>query len=131
MFHTQVADADDPVYNSVKNNNFEPVVATFKIETMSDDSSSIVIDASGLYTSDIPLLSGMSSFQRRNFQVRRLDGSRTFIERMASYPENLEVRHVLTYDAANPPDDATTGTISLEMNQSMILLPKSLYTSKS
>lgn len=129
--YSSVADADDPVYNSVKNNNFEPVVETFKIEAMSDDSSSIVIDASGLYTSDIPLLSGLSSFQRRNFQVRRLDGSRTFIERMASYPENLEVRHVLTYDAASPPDDATTGTISLEMNQSMILLPEEPHTPRN
>ena len=121
--YSSVADEDDPVYKSVRNNNFEPVIYTFKIEALNEDTTGVVIDVSKLYTSDIPLLSGLSSFQRRNFQVRRLDGSRSFIERMASYPENLEVRHVLTYDAGNPPDDRTTGTISLEVNQSMILLP--------
>lgn len=122
--YSSVADEDDPVYKSVQNNNFEPVIYSFKIEADGTDSTGLVFDATKLYTSDIPLLSGLSSFQRRNFQVRRLDGSRSFIERMASYPENLEVRHVLTYDAGSPPDDQNTGTISLEVNQSMILLPE-------
>lgn len=121
---SSVANEDDPIYKSVVNNNFEPVVYSFDIEADATDSTGLLIDVTKLYTSDVPLLSGMSSFQRRNFQVRRLDGSRSFIERMASYPENLEVRHVLTYDAGNPPADAVTGTISLEVNQSMILLPE-------
>lgn len=121
---SSVADPDDPIYKSVVNNNFEPVVYSFKIEADATDSTGLLIDATKLFTTDIPLLGGMSAGQRRNFQVRRLDGSRSFIERMASYPENLEVRHVLTYDAGNPPADAVTGTLSLEVNQSMILLPE-------
>lgn len=121
--YSSVADEDDPVYKSVQNNNFEPVIYSFKIEADRTDSTGLVFDVTKLYTSDIPLLSGLSSFQRRNFQVRRLDGSRSFVEGMTSYPENLEVRHVLTYDAGSPPDDQNTGTISLEVNQSMILLP--------
>jgi hypothetical protein len=121
--YESVADPDDPIYESVKNNNFEPVIAKFDIEALNEDSSGVVIEVNDLYTSDVALLSGLSSFQRRNFGVRRLDGSRTFIDRMASYPENLEVRHVLTYDASEAPDDESTNTISLEMNQSMILLP--------
>lgn len=121
--YSSVADEDDPVYKSVKNNNFEPVIYSFKIDVEKTDSTGLVFDATKLYTTDVTLLSGLSSGQRRNFQVRRLDGSRSFIERMASYPENLEVRHVLTYDAGSPPDDGATGTISLEVNQSMILLP--------
>ncbi len=121
--YSSVADEEDPIYKSVRNNNFEPVVYTFKIEANNEDTTGIVIEATKLYTSDIALISGLSSFQRRNFQVRRLDGSRSFVERMTSYPKNLEVRHVLTYDASNPPDNRSTNTISLEVNQSMILLP--------
>ena len=121
---SSVADENDPIYKSLRNNNFEPVVYSFKIEADGTDSTGIVIESTDLYTNDVPLLSGLSSGQRRNFQVRRLDGSRSFIERMASYPKNLEVRHVLTYDSQNPPDDDETGTISLEVNQSMILLPE-------
>lgn len=122
--YSSVADEEDPVYKSVRNNNFEPVIYTFKIEADATDSTGLVFDATKLYTSDVALLSGLSSFQRRNFQVRRLDASRSFVERMASYPKNLEVRHVLTYDAGSPPDDGVTNTISLEVNQSMLLLPE-------
>ncbi|MFY0684027.1 MAG: zinc-dependent metalloprotease [Balneola sp.] len=121
--YSSVANEDDPIYKSVKNNNFEPVIHSFKIEANNEDSSGIVIDVTSLYTSDVALISGLSSGQRKNFQVRRLDGSRSFVDRVSSYPENIEVRHVLTYDAANPPDNGSTNTISLEMNQSMILLP--------
>lgn len=121
---SSVADLEDPVYNSVKNNNFEPVVFSFPIEALSKDSSGVVIEVSKLYTTDVALLGGLNDGQRRAFQVRRLDGSRTFIQRMASYPENLEVRHVLTYDAGNAPDNGQTNTISLEVNQSMIMLPE-------
>lgn len=121
---SSVADEEDPIYKSVVNNNFEPVVYSFDIEAEATDSTGLLIDVTKLFTTDVPLLSGMSSGQRSRFQVRRLDGNRSFIERMASYPENLEVRHVLTYDASRPPADAVTGTISLEVNQSMILLPE-------
>ncbi len=122
--YSSVANEEDPIYESVRNNNFEPVIYTFKIEADATDSTGLVFEATKLFTSDVALLSGMSSFQRRNFQVRRLDGSRSFVERMASYPKNLEVRHVLTYDAGSPPDDGVTNTISLEVNQSMLLLPE-------
>jgi hypothetical protein len=128
---SSVADEDDPVYKSVRNNNFEPVIYTFEIAADKTDSTGLVFDVTKLYTSDIPLLSGLSSFQRRNFQVRRLDGNRSFVERMASYPKNVEVRHVLTYDAGSPPDDGATGTISLEVNQSMLLLPEEPVTPRN
>lgn len=122
--YSSVADEEDPIYKSLQNNNFEPVVYSFKLQVDGTDSTGLVFDVTDLYTKDVPLISGLSSGQRRNFQVRRLDGSRSFVEKMSSYPENLEVRHVLTYDAGSPPDDAATGTISLEVNQSMILLPE-------
>jgi hypothetical protein len=35
----------------------------------------------------------------------------------------VDVRHTLTYEAGQPPSDAGTGTISMQMHQSMVLLP--------
>jgi hypothetical protein len=122
--YSSVANEEDPIYESVRNNNFEPVVHSFGIEALGEDSTSVVIDVSDFYTSDIKLLSGLRDSQRRQFQVRRLDGSRSFIDSVRSYPENIEVRHVQTYDAGNPPADQETGTLSLEVNQSMVLLPE-------
>ncbi|MFP4093034.1 MAG: zinc-dependent metalloprotease [Cyclobacteriaceae bacterium] len=122
--YTNVADMDEPIYQSVKNNNFEPVIHSFKIKTISKDSSAAVIEVGDFFTSDVALISALSDSQRKNFKVKRLDGSRSFVEYIHSYPENVEVRHVLTYDADSPPDDEASGTLSLEMNQSMIVLPE-------
>lgn len=122
--YSSVANPDEPVYESVRNNNFEPVVFTFDIEALSEDSSAVVINASRLFTTDVALLSGLTSFQRQNFQVRRLDERRSFIEDISSYPTNIEVRHVQTFDAGSPPDNRETSTLSIEVNQSMILLPE-------
>ena len=53
-----------------------------------------------------------------------MDGDRSFINYARSYPLNVDVRHTITYEAGAPPSDAKTGTISMEMHQSMVLLPE-------
>ncbi len=111
-----------PIAEAVRNSNFEPVIASFDIEALNKDSTSVVIDVTKLYTTDIPSL-GLPKSAREEYKVRRLDDDRSFLNRAASYPENIEVRSVLTYDAAEPPSQSSTGTISLEMNHSMVLLP--------
>ncbi|WP_290874989.1 zinc-dependent metalloprotease [Gracilimonas sp.] len=113
-----------PIYKSVKANNFAPIIAAFPIETISEDSSSIVIEMTDFFTSDIEAISGAISFLRREYQVRRLDGDRSYIESAKSFPENIEIRHVLTYNAGNPPSDEQTATLSMLMSQSMVLLPE-------
>ncbi len=122
--YSDVADFDQPIYNAVRNNNFEPIIEKFDIEAISKDSSGYVIQVDKFFLSDVPLLSGFSSRQRSQFGVRRLDGGRSFIDHIHSYPENVEVRHLMTYEATSPPDREETGTITLWMNQSMIILPE-------
>ena len=52
--YNSVASFDDPIYESVRNNNFEPIIERFKIETMNGDSSAVVIDVSKFFISDVP-----------------------------------------------------------------------------
>ena len=47
-----------------------------------------------------------------------------FIQEMRSFPENIFVKHVLTYTGSNLPDNQITGTLSVEMTQNMVLLPE-------
>ncbi|MCP9290139.1 zinc-dependent metalloprotease [Gracilimonas sediminicola] len=122
--YNAVASDTLPIYKSVKANNFAPILAAFPIETIGKDSASVVIEMTEFFTSDIEAISGAISFLRRQYQVRRLDGNRTYIESAKSFPKNIEVRHVLTYDAGNPPSDQGTNTLSMLMNQSMVLLPE-------
>ncbi len=121
---SQVADESEPISESVVRNNFFPILAAFDIETEGPDGDTVVIDVTDFYADDTPALSGLSRQQRSNYGVRRLDTARSFINYARSYPINVDVRHTLTYDATEPPADANTGTISMEMHQSMILLPE-------
>jgi hypothetical protein len=111
-----------PIAQAVRNSNFEPVVASFAIEALNEDSTAVVIDVTKLYTTDVAPL-GLPKGRREAYKVSRLDDDRSFLERAASYPENIEVRSVLTYNASEPPSQSSTGTISLEMAHSMVLLP--------
>ena len=118
-----VADDTLAIAASVEANYFAPILASWDIEARGADSTSSVIDVTDFFEGDTPAISGLSSAQRRTYQVRRLDGDRSFIGRVRSYPLNVNVRHTLTYDAGAPPSDARANTVSLEMNQSLVLLP--------
>jgi len=122
-----VADPALPVSESVKRNNFEPVIALFDLATLSKDSSGLVFDASALFNTDIPMLGPLSKAERRSFEITSLDAKRSYITSAKSYPQNTEVRHVLTFNGNNLPDNALTNTLSIEMNQSFILLPEKIW----
>ncbi|MFY0602842.1 MAG: zinc-dependent metalloprotease [Flavobacteriaceae bacterium] len=121
--HNVVADTVLPVHKAVVNSNFEPILFSFPIKAFSKDSTATVIDATKLYSTDVKPL-GFPQSRRRAFQISRMDNSRSYIERMSSYPQNIEVRHVKTYFSNRPPSNGSVGSISLEMSNSMILLPK-------
>ncbi len=118
-----VADEDEPIYTSVKNNNFEPIIQTFDLETMKDDSSAFVIKVNSFFSDDIPMIGALRDAERKRFKIKGIDKSRSLIMSIKSFPQNVEVRHILTYKGDELPDNQLTGTLSIEMNQSMILLP--------
>ncbi len=121
--YNSVADEDLPIYQSVVNNNFEPIIHSFDIETMGPDSSSYVVDIKGFFTSDVPMIGALTERQRKNFKIKSVDKSRSVISWVKAFPQNVEVRHILTYTGTELPDNQLTGSLSIEMNQSMILLP--------
>jgi len=118
-----VADDSLPIHASVVSNNFAPILAAFPIQAFSPDSTALVLDVTEFYKGDTPAISGVTAAQRRTYQVRRLDTARSFINWARSFPLNVNVRHTQTFDAGAPPSDAEASTISLEMNQSLVLLP--------
>jgi len=113
-----------PVHEAVINSNFEPVLYSFDVKTIKKDSvnPATVIAINELFEKDVNAL-GMPEGYRKQFKVSRLDDSRSFIESIKSYPLNIEARHVKTYVASNAPSNGSLGSISIEINNSMILLP--------
>lgn len=123
--HDVVAADSLPVHEAVVNSNFEPVLYAFDIQAFKKDSlnPATVIEVDDIFTKDTKAF-GMPDSYRKRYKVSRLDDSRSFIENIRSYPLNVEARHVKTYLASNPPSNGSLGSISIEINNSMVLLPK-------
>lgn len=121
--YNAVANDSLPINISVKANNYEPILFAFDIAAFSKDSSAVVIDVTKFYTSDVKAISGLSSSMRETYKVRNLDESRSFVTSAKSFPLNIEIIQDFTYNASKPPMLPATETISLQMNQSMVLLP--------
>jgi len=114
-----------PVHEAVVNSNFEPVLYTFPIKAFSVDSTATVIEVTDLFNKDVKAL-GLPASSRKRYKVTRLESEKSFIENIKSYPKNIEARHVKTYAASEAPSNSSTGTISIEINNSMVLLPDNL-----
>lgn len=121
--HNIVASDSLPISEAVLNSNFEPILYSFKIESKGIDSISTLIDVTKLFNEDVKPL-GFPESRRKGYKISSLNSKKSFIESIKSYPENIESRHVKTYNSSSPPSNSSTGTISLEINNSMILLPK-------
>lgn len=124
IISTVVTAADSlPIAEAVDNSNFAPILASFPIKALSKDSSGVVIEATNMLTKDVKPL-GFPQRYRTQYRVTRLDNERSYVERVSSYPENIELRHVKTYFANNSPSSSADGSISIMMSNSMILLPE-------
>ncbi len=122
--YNSVANEDLPIYQSVRNNNFEPIIAAFDIEVLATDSTGYIIQIDNLFTSEVEMIGAANPFQSKEFGLKGIDKSRSFIQSMKAFPTNVEVRHILTYRGSEKiPDNQLTQTLSVEMNQSFIVLP--------
>ena len=122
----QIYAADSlPVHEAVVNSNFEPILYSFDVKAYKKDSinNNTVINATDLFKKDIKAL-GLQDRRRKPYKISRLDADRSYVDTIRSYPENIEVRHVKTYNAGEPPSNSSTGSVSLKFSNSMILLDK-------
>jgi len=122
--YNAVADEELPISISVENNNYAPTLYAFDIAAFDKDSTAVVIDVTKFFSSDVKAISALSSRLRKSYKVKNLDASRSFIYAMKSFPKNIEVVQDMSYNASEPPSNRSAETISLQVNQSMVLLPE-------
>lgn len=114
-----VADTAATIYEAVEARTFEPIIASFDIEATSEDDDSFIINVNRLFTTDVPEMS-----PRERFNGRRVDSERSYMESIQTFPDNIEVRNVLTMEAEQVPLSFNLRTISIMMNHSMVRLPE-------
>jgi hypothetical protein len=114
-----------PIYEAVTNSNFEPIIASFNIAAKGKDSlnPSSLIEVTSLFKDDVKTL-GISNRYKKTYKISSVDTKRSYIESIKAYPLNIEARHVKTYKASEPPSNSSLEAFSVEINNSMILLPE-------
>lgn len=115
VIYQSLSDTSSSISAAVQSINFEPIIASFGIETIGPDSTTQLIDVTKLFTTDITELS-----PRQKFKARRVDATRSYIEGARSFPDNVEIQNVLTMETNNSKHGL--GTISTLLNHSMVRL---------
>jgi hypothetical protein len=119
--HSTTADEGSAVHIAVENSNFPPVLQAFPVRALGQGTR--VIDVTDLYLGDTPAFS-FPRQQRSRLGVRGYDRDRSWLEFARSFPINVEIRLVRTYNADQAPSNQRGGALSFEVNHSMILLPE-------
>jgi Met-zincin/Domain of unknown function (DUF5117)/Domain of unknown function (DUF5118) len=127
-----VADPKEPVALAVNAANNDTILMSFNVEAWGKDEAP-VIDVTRLFTTDLTEISAHSFLRASSF-----DSARSFIERIAPFPTNIEVETTHTY--TTPPASAFTasepapqsplsastraGSATVVLHYSMIKLPE-------
>jgi len=129
-------DEDKPITQAVRNSNVEPIAASFDIKSIRKDTS-YVINVTDFFKGDNLLIS-LDPRTKRSFSLTAIQADRSYIQSMKSFPINTEVKMVKTFTSVLPPPTsgagpaqvrelpagASAGVVTVEINTSMILLPK-------
>ncbi len=127
--YDNIAAEGTPMYESVRNSNLAAVLASFDIKAYNRDSNSVVIEVTDLYQKDVQSL-GLPPQRRTQYKITTMDESRTYVDTIKSFPINIEVRSLKTYKANDAPGDKTLGSMTVEIHNSMLLLPKVPYKAR-
>lgn len=116
------ANEGDPISQSVKLNNFPPILAAFPIKN--SEENRYLIDVSSYFNNDSPGFNIIRKSLKKEYSIGSNDSKRSFIDSVKSFPENIEIRHTLTYNLGKPPRGNTANTMSFQVNHSIIALPE-------
>jgi hypothetical protein len=122
---------------SVELSSFRPIIRSFNIEAEGKDNSA-VIEITPMFSADVPELSAVSLLAGLRLPTAPpVDPTRSFIEEIKAFPENIEVRSTLTWNLGSPslpptspnapPPPQIPGnlrSLSVMVHYSMVLLPE-------
>ena len=128
--YSVIADPNDPISEAVQNANYDAILGSYNVEAYGPDSAA-VIDVSRLYTAPPSEISILRRYRGQ------LDAGRSFLERVMTYPTNVNVEATLTvnatptpqsffpgFPAQTPPPGTPPTTKSFVVHWSMVKLPE-------
>lgn len=117
------ADSVDAINKAIVISNTDPIIGSFKIESVERNRYKIKVGS--FFLEDNPAI-GVTQQIKRSMGLQVLLGTSSFIESIKSFPMNTEIRMVKTWmsSQSNNYAAASTGKVTLGLNVSFVLLPK-------
>ncbi|HEY1202374.1 MAG TPA: zinc-dependent metalloprotease [Niastella sp.] len=118
------ADSAQSLYKAIQTSSVNPIVAAFDIKTVNKSTKSYVIDVTEFFRKDNPVIT-INQMEKADKKLGSLMDDRSWLTDIRSYPINLEISTVKTFSTTSQAYASAymTGTTTLEMNTSMVLLP--------
>ena len=120
--YSLVADSAEPISRAVANATNPPIVRAFNVAAFSPTEDP-VIEVTQLFLTDVPEFSA-----RGRIGGRGMDATRTFLEKVVSFPENInvEVNQTFTGGAGTPGDPAAAARGGLRGNSATVVTSHSM-----
>jgi hypothetical protein len=133
-FAEYAKDSTSPMYTAVTKSNIQPIAASFDMKSLGRDSSGAVIEITDYINGDNDVLH-FSSSMKSTVRLGGVQPDKSYIVGVKSYPTNVEIKTVKTYSRTPAPaigvaggfgggGGATGGNMTMELNSSMVILPK-------
>lgn len=129
-FSERSRDSTQAMFQSVMNSNVQPIAAAFDVVALGENGKSQIIDMTPFVNEDNDIFF-FSPRYKTTLRLGAIKKDMSYIEKISTYPQNTEIRTVKTYSRTAPQGQsgpaaaaATSGTATLELNTSMVLLPK-------
>ena len=124
MTYNMVADANQPIARAVANSNNPPIVRAFNVAAFSPaPAEDPVIEVTPLFLTDVPEFSARGAIGGRG-----MDAQRTFLEKIVSFPENInvEINQTFTGGAAAAGVDPGAARGGLRGNSATVVTSHSM-----
>lgn len=134
-------DEDKPLAQAVKNSTSDPIIGNYDVLAYKKDEAGkitgYVVDLATTFDADVQTFS-LDPIKKQMLNIQAFQKDKSFLSKVSSYPINTEIRSVKTFTTTPPkinttptpkigvdlPSALDAGVITIEMNTSMILLPK-------
>jgi len=125
LYRQDVKSSEESIYRAVMQSQENPIVAAFDIKAKNPRTGNMVIEVTDFFKKDNPIVS-IAANEKSDKKLGSIADDRSFIEKICTYPINIEVKTTKTYStsAGTIPSGALTGAVTVRLNTSFVLLPK-------
>lgn len=129
-FSERSRDSTQAMFQSVMNSNIQPIAAAFDVVAYGENTNNLIVDMTSFINDDNDIFF-FSARYKTALRLGAIKKDMSYIDKISSFPQNTEIRTVKTYARTAPPGvsgpaaiAAAGGTATLELNTSMVILPK-------